>query len=98
MIPAYNDNQTLNDKRRGLRCLFENHFINGPKYTPDSIVCQKYIDFYRDSNEWVRLNFFSERQTLFSDEAVFPELSTAVDEAIVRSVAFSIFDLWERKN
>ena len=52
-------------------------FTNSRRYTPSSETQKRYTEFFSESNEWVRKNFFPERERLFGNGEPRAEVDAA---------------------
>lgn len=65
-IPEFTDNK-LNPFRSNIVEFFETHFGNSEKYAPTSEELNYYCNNFRESDEWVKTNFFSQLNALWGD-------------------------------
>lgn len=69
-------NITLHYKSRYIDIVnfFDKHFSNTKedrlKFLPSQKIYQSYLDYFKNSNEWVRQNYFAHRNTLFKDKNI----------------------------
>lgn len=82
-----------NFKRSDLVKFFEK-FLSTSKFKLPSNLRNEYDDFFKDSNSWVRENFFSEKEHLFYNEGNCLNEANSLD---VNELSELIMDLWSYK-
>ncbi len=93
-VPQWVDDRT-NPARSNLVSYIEQNFTD-EKYVMPAHLYVQYEEEFRDSNEWVRQEFFPEKSTLFSDD--IPEQGSAyMQENAIENISDLIADIWNAK-
>ncbi len=101
LIPPLKD-QRRNPLRRDLTNHITGHFSGLPKYVPSAEETAAYEAHFSESDEWVRREFFPERDELWSvatpsrgtgDDGLFSKDFTPLETAFVNALA----DIWKAK-
>ena len=84
---------TLNNNRyvELIHGLFEKYFISKSpelKYRPPKHILQHYVDYFKDSNEWVRNKYFPQKISLFKQQVS----STYVENCSLSNVKAEYWD------
>lgn len=93
-IPYFINNQP-NLIRGDIYNYFE-RFCPGPKYIMSPTLSKEYQEFYEESNEWVRKNFFPERKELFQRKSKSSQ-SINIGNQELDMVADLLVAFWNRK-
>lgn len=93
-IPTYVDNKP-NKIRANIISYFEKHFSDS-KYIMQSKLYEEYDFEFRESNEWVRRNYFPAREELFS--SIIPKgVNMDISESDLDKMAEMISRIWNDK-
>ena len=78
--PMFLDDGTLNPIRVGVPKLFQSIFTKGTKFRISSELANEYRLAYSTSNEWVRREYFPEREKLFPEISQDNSLGFKLDD------------------
>lgn len=82
-----------NPLRVGLVDYFEEFYSKG-SYRMPSITRKKYDEYYRDSNEWVRGKYFSDRKFLFAEKHNQSNKMHSINDAQTNSLTRDLATRW----
>ena len=89
-------NGTVNPVRRGLNHHIRKHY-RGASYGMPEWLAQEYDMAFTESNEWVRQNFFSERDSLFMRKKI-RESVLEMSESELQREAMKLVDMLRRRH
>lgn len=95
-LPRFRPDGRLNPWRGEIHRVFERHFATGPKSTPEPEMVQAYRDVLGPSNEWVRRQFFPERNELFPPRDRTPAPQPGLSDDELDQLAALVVALWTR--
>jgi len=96
IIPRIVDDR-INPLRADIVKYFEKHFSR-PKYMmPDELI-EQYRQAFKESNEWVRMNFFLHHTSIFKGENDQKPTSLNIPEEEAVRIASLIADIWIAKH
>ena len=93
-IPAWIDNRP-NEVRANLVSYIEKH-LSGSKYTMPNTLYEEYDSAFQESNEWVRLNYFYDKEILFPPR-IQKEAALYIPDSEVDRIAEFISEIWNDK-
>jgi len=88
-------NEKPNPKRANLASYFEKH-LSDRKYMMPAQLYKEYDSAFKDSNEWVRRNYFPDRECLFS-QTIHTEISQKTSEVDLDHISDLIAHIWNDK-
>ena len=94
-IPRFINNK-LNLNRGDIIHYFE-RFCPGSKYIMNQALAKEYEDFYSESNEWVRVNYFPDHKELFPNKSVTLQ-NINLSEQELDMIANLIVGIWNRND
>jgi hypothetical protein len=83
----------INPARIGIVRHFEEHF-GGEKYSMPNRLYKKYVAAFRESNEWVRRNWFPAREILFPETEYPAETKCKIPPAELDKIAQVLAAIW----
>jgi hypothetical protein len=96
IIPRIVDDR-INSLRADLVKYFEKHFSQ-LKYVMPEEIAEKYKLAFKESNEWIRINFYPDKTTIFPGEPDQKPTALAISEEEVGRIASLIADIWLAKH
>ena len=82
--------------RRKLLHYFEKN-LSLPKYSMPHSLYKEYEIAFKDSNEWIRQEWFPEKNTLFPLKEIADETICTVPESDLENISGMIYDFWVHK-
>ena len=93
-IPKFEEDQKLNPLRRNIAQYILKYLNYGDKYRMPAELMRKYEDAFRESNEWVRSEYFPHRQILFESSEISNGSQSSFQPAELDQIAKLISVLW----
>lgn len=93
---SYSAQDNLAPPRKHIVRYFEKYFSDG-KYIMPQEMFEKYELAFKESNEWVRKNFFGEKERLFAEKKPASDSNIAISEQELNVIANMIIDIWQCK-
>ena len=93
-IPRYLQDGAVCPARSGLVEFFEENFTAGQSLVPSKELIDSYDYELAVSDEWVRNQFFPERDSLFKPYFVDKDPSQSLDDATMDELAAAFVELW----
>jgi len=96
-IPLFQKNLRPNPIRANIETYFSKYLNNGERYGMPIELRQEFEESFRESNEWVRFEYFPKRQTLFKTTKIpFPSKSS-FNNSELDQIAKLITAIWMDK-
>ena len=93
-IPMLDEYDRPNRIRVGLVKMVKNAFASGPRYVFPPELHSAYENAFRESNEWVRKEYFPDREFLFAPIPASEPVSSGIEEQQFDAIAGFLSDVW----
>ncbi len=94
-LPLFVDNK-LNPLRGDIVDYFQKVF-NDKKYVMPKKLVEEYEESFKESNEWVRKNWFPHKSRLFSKVTYQDETTITLADNELNQIASLLFEIWTKK-
>jgi hypothetical protein len=96
-VPVFMDDGTPNRMRKGIEKVFAAHMTFGKKYGLPETLRRQYEEAFLDSNEWVRAEYFPDRQQLFEAARVPPPSECRLENSQLDQIADLVSEIWKSR-
>jgi hypothetical protein len=97
-IPMFGDDDRPNPLRGNIDSYVLEHFDKGDPYGMPVKLRHQYQEFFKESNEWVRSEYFPNRQTLFELTNIPPVSESSFNDSELDQIAHIICAIWLDKS
>lgn len=93
-IPVFLDNQKPNLLRRNIVSYILKYLNDGEKYGMPADLRRQYEDEFRESNEWVRSEYFPDREVLFENNQIPRVAVSSFQSSELDQIAQMVSAIW----
>ena len=97
-VPEFGDDGRPNQLRRNIVSYVKDHLKDGEKYAMPEELHRQYEEAFMESNEWVRSEYFPNRQALFTTTQIPCETESGWKPSDLDQVAHMISAIWLDKS
>lgn len=93
-IPMFRSGNQPNPDRGKIVSYILEHLKDGQRYEMSKSLCRKYEEYFKESNEWVRSEYFPNRTQMFNPNNATKIQKTSVEPYEIDQLAKMVSEMW----